>query len=733
MAPANVVPLQRRRPGREPGQNYQSAQSTVGLFTTNNPGEYDLSEDANGEFSVTKLSRQYLDYIGAKQLEIEEQKLSRHYRHGAQYTAEEVRALRARRQPIITYNEIGPKIDQIVGLVERLRQEPKAYPKHPRSESGAQVASASLRAVLDANEWETYTASFVAEQLATEGIAGVELDLIEGDHDDPDIALNHVFGEDFFYDPRSMKADFSDARWMGVAKWMDVNEAVEMFPDQEEDIRTLMVESGYDMTTHSDREIKWIYVNEGRLRLVEHWYKNKGMWFYCFYCGTYLELERGVSKFRDQRGNPINKYCMASAFVDHEGDRYAFVRLLKSPQDETNQRRAKALHLSNVTRIKVQKGAVDDVETTRREMARPDGLIEWNKGYDPPMADDKQEDLAAHLSLMQDARQKIISFANVNPAILAQPDTDEHSGVAINLMQKAALAELGSFLRNYRNWKIRVYRNLWNTIVNTWQGERWIRVAGEDENGMAQFLQLNGQRLDQYGLPTMINFVGAIDVDIALDEGPDTSNLMQDAYDLIKQLPPGTIPPTVLIEFMSLPGSLKQKILRMLSTPPPPDPQVARAKELTNQRLEAEVGEKRAGTVGRIADAQKKMHDAHIDTFQSFTDFLKLFQKADVLDPGNISQEGTAAQATGGIAAAPRPMAEGGIVTRPTHALLGERGPEAVIPLTNPLEQYLGNMQNDSWLNRQPTLQDILRAGAGAIPPDSGGGPSDPLPIGIRG
>ena len=648
-------------------ESFQSAQGTIGRFRTQAPDDNDFSGDNDGQYPVTRLRRQYLDYLGAKVLEWEEQKLARHYMHGSQYTAAEIRTLRARRQPIITVNEIGPKINQIVGLVERLRQEPKAYPTKPKSQNGADIATAALRNVLDGAEWDSYIASFCAEQCATEGIAGIEIKQVEGDHDDPDIEVAYIFGDDFFYDPRCYKADFTDAKFMGIAKWLDLESAIDMFPEQEDQLRTLMVETGFDMTTHSDREYKWVYVNEQRIRLIEHWYEYKGEWYFCFYCSN-IELERGKSWLKDKRGKSINKFVMFSAAVDHEGDRYGFVRLFKSVQDEVNQRRSKALHISNVTRLIAQKGAVDDVETARREMSRPDGFLEFNQGFEPPKRDDKQEDLAAHLSLMQDARNKIVSFANINPALMMQSGgADEHSGVAINLLQKAGLAELGSFLRNYRNWKIRTYRSVWSAITTTWQSERWIRV-GDDDNGMAQFLQLNGTGVDQYGLPVVVNYLGALDVDIRLDEGPDSVNLMQDAFDLLKQLPPGTLPPPVLIEFMNLPGSMKKRILQMLQQPP--DPVAEKGKQLTLQRLEAEVGEKRAGTMHRVAQAQKTMaeaeavpaktahdmrmdrhganvsafqtgHDAHSDTFKNFTDFLKLFQKTNALDPGDVAKEGS--------------------------------------------------------------------------------------------
>jgi len=229
---------------------------------------------------VSRLRRQYLDYLGTKQPEIEEQKVARRYYYGAQWTAEAVKALRDRRQPIITYNRVRPKINGIVGLVERLRQDPKAYPRNPRNESGATVATQSIRAVLDGVQWQQMS-SEVCRLAAVDGLAGVALELKQGDHKDPDVSLEIIFNEDFFYDPRSRAPDFSDCRWMGLGKWIDENEAIEMFPDQEELI-TGIINTGTDMTTNADNEYKWILVTERRLRLVEHWYIEDGEWHWCF-------------------------------------------------------------------------------------------------------------------------------------------------------------------------------------------------------------------------------------------------------------------------------------------------------------------------------------------------------------------------------------------------------------------------------------------------------------------
>lgn len=567
-------------PTQSQGSNYVSRDGTLGYWSTEAPDDFDFSGDEDGYLPVSRLRQQYTDYLTACVQEYEEAKQSRHYYHGAQWTPEEIEILRKRRQPIITDNQINRKIDSVAGLVTRLRQDPKAFPRNPKNADGAEIATQAVRAVLEANLWK-YIDGACATQAGIEGIAGIELKLIEGDHEDPDVGMDIVLGDDFFHDPRDLKAQVL-GRYHGIAKWLDVEEAVELFPDQEDELRTLMVETGFDLTTHADREFKWILVNEKRVRLVEHWYLNKGKWFWAFYVSN-LMLAQGVSPFLDERNKPMSRFVMWRANVDHDGDAYGLVRTLKGMQDEVNQRRSKALFLSNVTKLTGQKGAVDSVETARRENARPDGYIEYNLGFEPPAADpNKSADLANQLALMQDARQQIQSYINVNPTLMAQDD--QHSGVAINYMQKAGTAELGSFLRNYCAWKLRVYRAVWNIVVRTWKAERFIRVT--DQEG-AQMIQLNGVGEDEWGQPVIINAIGSLNVEISMDEGPDVANITQDAYEIIKDDP--TIPWQVKLEFMPLPASMKKTIEQKLAQAaqqqqPDPKIQAAQLKAKTDQQ-----------------------------------------------------------------------------------------------------------------------------------------------------
>ena len=125
---------------------------------------------------------------------------------------------------------------------------------------------------------------------------------------------------------------------------------------------------------------------------------------------------------------------------------------------------------------------------------------------------------------------------------------------------------------NMRAWKMRVYRSLFNAVQKYWTNERWIRVT--DAEGQPQFVKINETvSVDPVtGMPMMRNAVGELDVDIILDEGPDSITLMQDTYDAISQALPAVAPMLspakasavmdVLIETSPLAGRHQKEIPR---------------------------------------------------------------------------------------------------------------------------------------------------------------------------
>jgi hypothetical protein len=208
-----------------PSSGYVTGTATTG-------GNTGVSEEKQEYWPLERCRKAYTSYLDNKTDEIAEQKNARRYYHGAHWTEEQMRALNKRKQPIVTFNRIARKLNGVVGLIERLKQDPKAYPRTPKNAEGADLATAIIRAVLDMGEWNA-KAPEVALDCAVEGFAGIVIELGERDEKgNYEIDFNPVEADSFFYDPRSYRSDFSDARYMGEAKWLDLEAAQELFPDR---------------------------------------------------------------------------------------------------------------------------------------------------------------------------------------------------------------------------------------------------------------------------------------------------------------------------------------------------------------------------------------------------------------------------------------------------------------------------------------------------------------------
>lgn len=557
---------------------------------------------AGDYWDLGRCKKAYTEYLGQKRDEIEEAKDARRYYHGSQWTAAQIKVLKKRKQPISTVNRIGRKIDGVVGLLERLRQAPKAFPRTPQHSEGADIATAVLHYALDEQEWRPKSAE-IARDGAIEGIGGLELTLVPGDRKDPndmDIGIDIVDPEGFFYDPRSKREDFSDATYMGVGKWVDLEIAKEMFPDNAEDIDA-SIRSGEDLSSNPDNENKWFNTDLKHIRLVDIWYRHRGEWCFAIFTGSAVLME-GQSYLKDEKGRTECKYIMYSGNVDHDGDRYGFVRNMKSSQDSINFKESKLNHILASRRLIMTNGAVSDVESVRKEWARPDGVVVVNPGGEIK-ADDQSFDFAGWSKLLVDSKNEIDHFGP-NPQLLGQ-GSDQQSGRAISLLQQAGIAELGPYIQGFKGWKVRVYRAVWNAIQQHWTAERWIRVT-DDEN-LAQFIKINGLGIDPAtGQPTIQNALGSLDVDIVIDEGPDSITLMQDTYEAVMNLAKSgaQIPPEVIIEISpNLDSRTRKRLVEKIEAARQPGP----AQELELAGAKAKIDETSSKTALNMANARKAM------------------------------------------------------------------------------------------------------------------------------
>ena len=153
-----------------------------------------------------------------------------------------------------------------------------------------------------------------------------------------------------------------------------------------------------------------------------------------------------------------------------------------SQQDEINHRRSKFLHYLNARQIWVSRGSGLDVSAIRRELMKPDGVIEipgeFGKDWgfvETPGAEQGQ------FSLYQDAKAELDSVS-FNAQLAGERQDGNLSGRAIDKLQRAGTIELNGQYSLLSGWELRIYRQAWARIKQFWNDEKWIRVTDDADN-----------------------------------------------------------------------------------------------------------------------------------------------------------------------------------------------------------------------------------------------------------
>lgn len=601
MAAQNVATiLEFRRAGpdfemeRERDDDLPTAAELVDMFES--------SEDAS--YEARQLAERDRDYVDNIQL-----------------TAEEKAALRKRKQPEIIVNRVKRKVDFLKGYEMAQRVDPRALPRTPRHEQDAEGVEQSLRYVADDQRFD-HKRSQVWDNLLVEGAGGYRVGVKETNYG-IDITIDRVPWDRMFYDPHSSEADFSDARYLGLVKWMDYDEALRIYGDDQaaKDALgdTLNQSSISDTFDDKPRWKVWADKKRRRVRICQIWMLRGEEWWFAEYTKGGI-LRKGDSPYRTDKDESDCELVFGSAYVNRDNDRYGIVREMIGPQDEINKRRSKALHLLNVNQTTMEKGAVDNVETYRREAARPDGVMQVNPGFFDKVKNDTRLDLAqGHLNLLQEAKNEIDMMAG-NIALQGNAlQKSAASGKAIIASQQGGAMEIAPIMDALRDLDIRVYRKVWYRIRQFWTAEKWVRVTDDERNVKWLGLNVDPQRLEmakQVDLSLQDRVAGAVgnvaelDCDIIIDDAPDglTPQLeqFQSLVELKKMDANGELPFRAIVAAMP---NLKNKdqVMAAMDEAKNVPPQVAqlqeRMKMLEMAMAEAKVAETQASAQLKQAQA----------------------------------------------------------------------------------------------------------------------------------
>lgn len=579
-----------------------------------------MADDLDTE--LTKLKRMFEQSQELTRDSEEEAIRNRDYYDGRQLSDAEVSTLKGRFQPLVIDNKIKDKVENLVGLVLQTQTDPKAFPRTPDSESSAEAATDALRFVAENNNWHRKRKAG-SQNYFVEGIAACEVIWAK---DSREIEINHIPWDRFIYDPHSRRDDFSDARYLGQAIWEDLEQAKLDFPDKAEALEASMESRTVLSERYDDRPSPWTDFERKRVRFIELYYKTEGtVKRALFTIAGFLEDPK-ESAYKDELGRRIWTYEAQAAYTDKEGKRYGPVSRYIDLQDEINKRRSKILDLLSRRNIVAEQGAVDNINKAVQQLHRPDGAVEVVPGRRFEVLGHEAE-IVGQTNLLQ---QTLAQFDDTGPNAALQGQTGSVSGRAKQIDQQAGVITLGGLLDGINDWENRVYRKIWNCVQQFWTDQRWVRVRDVQEK--MKFVALNrrldplvalneglideqqAQQLVLEGRQFVENPVSELDIDIIIEEVPDTVTIQHEQFQNLTNLATAGVvfPPEVYIEASDLRN--KANLIEMLRGGGDVDPQVQQLQQqvqrLQEQFQQLELAEKAV----EIQETQAKTENIHADT-----------------------------------------------------------------------------------------------------------------------
>lgn len=616
-----------------------------------------------------------------------QQALDEDYYDGLQWTEEDAQVLLNRGQAPLVFNEIKPTLDWITGTERRTRIDYKVLARKKDATEIADQKTQLLKYLSDVNNTVFHRSRAFKDAVAA-GVGWLETG-VRGDGSDDPLYTRYESWRNVLYDSNSIEQDLADARYVFRWKWLDEDVALAYFPDRTAKIRASAKNTaninGYDandefwyMGARVTQPGQDYTVNMGRykpydgspfqisrrtrVKLVEAWYRIPTLvrYFangdlqhtpfdsknpehitalkggYSLYdrltmqirCAIFCDdglLFDGPSPYKHEKLPFVPIWCYRRR---RDNAPYGIVRGLRDPQDDLNKRASKSLWILSSNRVIAEKGAVDDWDELREEVARPDSLIVKNPGKQLEI--DRDVQLAEeHLKLMERNVEHIRNVGGVTSENLGR-QTNANSGVAIQSRQEQGTVVTTEPFDNLRFAVQLLGQMELSNVEQFYTAEKTVRILGD--RGGAKYIELNKQMPDG----SILNDITADEADFVVSQQDYRSTLRQamfeSMFDITTRL--AQMNPQIalnlldlVVEMADLPNKdeLVQRIRQMSGMKDPDEevpPEVQQQQEMAAQQqaqqaqamqqqaIQLELAEKEAKVKETQARAEKLMADA---------------------------------------------------------------------------------------------------------------------------
>jgi len=614
------------------------------------PGEYDDTPEAplsdlDGEKAEAKLKK-LQDWVYQERVRQsenrKEQAIDANYADGLQWTQEEQQEMEERGQIPLVFNEIKPAVEWILGTEQRTKVDWDVLPRREEGIDDAKTKTKILKYLNDVNQ-TSFKRSFAFRHCVTVGVGWMETHISTDPEDEP-IRHGNEHWRNVWWDSLSTQADLSDARYLFRQRYIDLDIAVEMWPDREEKLRSyaenrtdapnydedswiqsqVYYDSSSSLSTRVDDALAASHNRRMVVPVIEMWYREpkkahkvRGTDKYAgriydaandemaalakagtisLHEAVFMEMRLAI--FLDEgcllHDSPSpyhhNRFPLHPIWCyrrDIDGMPYGIVRNARDAQFDLNKRRGKSLWLLSTVRTIMEENAVADLDEFIDEVGRPDAVIIKRAGKELEIQHNNA--LANEHIVLEDRDKNYIHSTSGVTAENLGHETNAVSGKAIQSRQTQGTVVTGPIFSNLRQaykWQGQISLSLVEQFYND---EREFRITGED--GEHEFVGVN-QFDPETGEYT--NDVTARQADFVVSETDFRESVRQAMFEQMMNML-GQLPGELSIKMLDMVFELSDlpkkdemvKRIRQLNGMPAPD----ETEEEAMQRQEAEAAE----------------------------------------------------------------------------------------------------------------------------------------------
>jgi len=529
-----------------------------------------------------------------------EMALDQDFYDNLQWDPEDAAILKDRGQSPLVYNEVAPMVDWLIGTERRARVDWKVFPRTEDDVDMADTKTKVLKYVSDINR-VPFTRSRAFADSVKVGVGWLD----DGVRDDPTQDIIYSKYEDWrnvLWDSAAYDLDLSDARYVFRWRWVDEDIALMMFPDRKEQIHAACNDSGnreydeddatgfYDANSDPEHSGRLVAagsysrhdVRRSQIKLIECQYRKptqvkivadgplKGQFVHeqdlamqsnlqssgasviekvmmRTHFAVFTEasmISMGASIYRH------NRYSLTPIWCYRRGkDRlpYGAIRRVRDIQQDLNKRASKALFLMNTNQVIADEGAVDDWNTLRDEVDRPDGMIVKKSGKSIEIRRDS-EMASGQINMMTLAQSTIQRASGISNENLGR-QTNATSGLAIQARQLQGSVVTTEPFDNLR-LAVQVQGEKQLSLTEQfYTDEKVVRLTGA--RGAVEWVKINTPEVQPDGTTRYLNDITATAADFVVAEQDYNGTMRQVMFEQLNKMA-GRLAPDIALRLLRM-------------------------------------------------------------------------------------------------------------------------------------------------------------------------------------